>query len=120
MTVALVVIGGSVGAGLRFLVSEWVTLRGRTELPWGTATVNLLGAGALGVTVGMGISGELFAVTAGLLSGFTTYSTWTVESVMLWSEGRRGHLRGAVNLVGLLVVGLGCAAGGLALGRWIG
>jgi CrcB protein len=112
----LVVLAGGIGAGSRFLASEIVTRRAATEVPIGTAMVNLLGAGGLGFVVGADVAGSAAAIIVGFLSGFTTYSTWMVESVGLWSEGRKGPLMSLINLFGLFVLGLGVAVAGWLLG----
>jgi len=112
----LVVVAGGLGAGLRFVVSDWMTRKASTELPWGTATVNSCGALLLGLAVGAGIDGLPLAAVVGGLSGFTTYSTWMVETVALWREGRSGRLRAGVNWAGLFVIGVALAAVGWTIG----
>lgn len=116
MIAAAVILAGGLGAGLRFVVGTALQHRLATELPWGTAVVNTAGAFMLGVVVGSGGVGPGTEVAAGFLAGFTTYSTWMIECVHLWTEGRRGRRRAVINSTVLLVVGLVAAFVGFAVG----
>jgi CrcB protein len=103
--VGYVAAGGFVGATLRYGLS--VGLGG----PVGTLAVNLLGSFALGLAVSHVTDRRvrLFLAT-GLLSSFTTYSTFAVESVGL------GPTLGAANVVVSYALGVTAAALGLAVG----
>ena len=120
MTGLLVVAAGGLGAGLRFTVAGWVTQRVGTDLPWGTAVVNGMGVFLLGVVVGSDVSGSALAAATGFASGFTTYSTWMVESVSLWEEGHGGRAPAFINWIGTFVVGLGLGWAGWAIGSALG
>ncbi len=123
MIVGLAVVAGGLGALARVGVSGHVQRALRTTRPWGTATVNVVGALALGVLVGLhdsaGFSDDaLHVVGVGFLGGFTTFSTWMVESVKLIdSAGGAGTRAAFLNVVGLLVVGVGAAATGVLVGH---
>lgn len=119
MTSLIVALSGSAGAVARYLVAGRVQRRVDPDLPVGTALVNLIGAFALGLVVGLGIDGRWLAGIGGALAGFTTYSTWMVEVVALTREGSEGRLRAAVDLVGLMSVGLALAWVGVLIGRWL-
>ncbi|MDH5420852.1 MAG: CrcB family protein, partial [Acidimicrobiia bacterium] len=88
---------------------------------WGTFAVNIAGAFTLGVVAAVAANQPDWDValrtglTVGVLGGFTTFSTWTVESVELFSRGDMGL--GLANLFGSLAVGVLAAAAGLAVGR---
>jgi CrcB protein len=112
----LLIVAGGLGAGSRLLAGSAIQSRLRSELPWGTAAVNTLGAFALGVVAGSEVAGVAFDVAAGFIAGFTTFSTWMIETVHLWIEGSGGRRRAAVNLVGVLVAALAAAAVGVSLG----
>jgi CrcB protein len=111
--------GGAVGSVLRYLISDALD---RRAAPWGTILVNLLGSLALGVLVGWfarrGADSVIrIAVGVGLLGGFTTFSSWAVETIALWDAGK---ITAAVtNVVVSLVAGLLAAGIGLAVGRSI-
>ncbi|MDF9716125.1 CrcB family protein [Nocardioides sp. ChNu-99] len=119
----LVAVAGGVGAALRFLVDDAVRRRTGGARPLGTLVVNLTGAFALGLVVGLADRGslgdgsgiDLVAVLGtGLLGGYTTFSTAVVEVVRLVEERRWGYA--AVHGPGMLVAGVGLAA----LGWWLG
>jgi CrcB protein len=95
---------GGVGAIARFLLDGAVSARAGRSFPWGTLVVNLTGAFALGFLTGK-LSGDAqLLVGAGLLGGYTTFSTWMFESHRL---GEDGALRaGVVNLLGSLILGI--------------
>ena len=111
---AVTVIGGA-GAVARFLLDALVSQRMGAEFPWGTLVVNLSGALALGLLVGVSLHGDalLLAGTAGLGS-YTTFSTWMLETHRLGEEGELA--RGWANLALSLAAGIGAAALGRAIG----
>jgi CrcB protein len=106
---------GAIGSLARFLLDGFIGGRMAGDLPWGTLTVNVIGALAIGVVVGSGVLGdERFLVAGGLVASFTTFSTWMFETQRLAEEGEE-----RVALANLLVsVALGLGA--VALGWWIG
>ncbi|MGN8553791.1 UNVERIFIED_CONTAM: CrcB family protein [Microbacterium sp. SLM126] len=115
----LVVLGlavaGGVGAGLRYVVDRLVPTRG--GFPLGILVVNVTGALALGVVTGLGtaLAPEVAIVLGvGLLGGFTTFSTVSVESVLLAERKRRWDA--AANVLGTLVLAVAAAAAGIGLG----
>ena len=108
----LVALAAGVGAVLRYLVDRSV----RTDhFPRGTILVNVTGSFALGVVTGA-VTGELAPVLAvGLLGGYTTLSTFAVETMALVERDRK--LAAALNVGLSAVLGLAAAAAGLAIGR---
>lgn len=110
MTWVLVVLAGSLGAVLRYLVSAAVA-----RSVWATAAVNATGTFVLAVAVGASPTGTAPAVLQiGLLGGYTTFSTWVVEAVELAAAGRRGAAVTTIAgqlLAGVVLVGAGVAAG---------
>jgi CrcB protein len=108
---------GGFGALLRFAVDGLVAQRvaSSSEFPWGTFVVNISGAFVLGLVAGVALHGDalLLAGTAALGS-YTTFSTWMLEAHRL---GEDGSLPLAlVNIALSLLVGLGAAALGRAIG----
>jgi CrcB protein len=100
MSVFLVGLGGALGSVLRY----WIGLAMNTPgFPWGTLGVNILGSGVIGVLAGLGISGNfrLFLVT-GVLGGFTTFSSYSLEAVMMIE--RRDYALAAAYVVGSVVL----------------
>lgn len=122
MITAFVAVGGGVGALCRYALGGWVQRRTGSLRPWGTTAVNLSGTFLLGLFVGyLGSHGhlatDLSPLTTGFLGGYTTFSTWMVETLSLSSEGGSVGLRaGLANLVVPTIAGLILAATGYALG----
>ncbi|MHB8219060.1 MAG: fluoride efflux transporter CrcB [Acidimicrobiales bacterium] len=122
MTVGLflsVAAGGLVGAPSRFLLDRSITARLDSELPWGTFVVNASGCLLLGLLTGFSMNGHLSPAGISLLGtgfcgAFTTFSTFSFESVRLVEDGQILEAVGTV--VVSVVVGLAVAAAGLAVG----
>ena len=106
---------GGLGALARFALDGAVSARTGAAFPWGTLAVNLSGAFALGVLVGLDLTGDalLLAGTA-LLGSYTTFSTWMLESQRLGEDGELGRMW--LNLGLSLIAGLAAAALGHAIG----
>jgi CrcB protein len=118
MTVVLVLIGGAVGAPLRYLTDLLVQARHDSILPWGTLTVNVAGSFVLGaVGAAVAVAGAPSWVMTLLGTGFcgalTTFSTFGFETVRLVEEG--SLLEAFVNVAASLVAGLVAVAAGWAL-----
>jgi CrcB protein len=116
---ALVVLGvgllGGCGAAGRFLLDGAVSRRVPSAFPSGTLAVNVTGSFALGVLTGAGLGGDAYRLWAvGLIGGFTTFSTWMLESHRLAEEGQARL--GALNLAVSLVLGVLAALAGRSLG----
>jgi len=85
-------LGGAIGSIIRYLISQ--ALQGSTGLfPIGTMPVNVIGSLILGALFAMQeMSGETFKqsmwlfLTVGLCGGFTTFSTFGLETYLLWKE----------------------------------
>lgn len=104
-------IGGFAGAVLRYLVSGWTQqLWHVAGFPLGTLTVNLLGCLVLGSLAGWsfrteGISPSIrLFLMVGLLGSFTTFSTFSYETVALFQDGET--VLGLVNSLGQVVAGV--------------
>lgn len=120
MTVVLVVLGGAVGAPLRYLTDLFVGSRHDSVLPWGTFAVNVTGSFLLGVTaaavrLGQAPDWVLVLIGTGLCGALTTFSTFSFETVRLVEEG--SWLAAGLNAAASLLVGLlACAAGWFLVG----
>jgi len=117
MTVAMVLLGGAIGAPLRYLTDLFVQSRRESVLPWGTFIVNVVGSLVLGVTAALATGVALPSwvvplVATGFCGALTTFSTFGYETIRLLEEG--SMLAAAANSLGSLAVGLGACAGGYA------
>jgi len=85
--------GGFIGASLRYIMSTWLTQFNRFNFPVGTFAVNFIGCVLLGIFVGLGLekfsfpSLREFAVI-GVLGGFTTFSTFGLETLEMLLAGQ--------------------------------
>lgn len=115
----LVCLGAAVGAPARYLLDRLIQSRHDSLMPWGTLTVNVVGSLALGVVMGLAerreISAEVaLALGTGLCGAFTTYSTFSFETVRLFASGAR--LGAVVNATLALVAGFAAAVVGYTAG----
>jgi len=109
----LVVAAGVVGALARH--GAVVACGKRERFPVVILVVNALGSLAVGVLIGLASvipNDWLLVATTGFCAAFTTFSTFTVDTVRLALDGRGWAAVG--NLLGSLALGLGCAALGAA------
>ncbi|SEM78960.1 fluoride efflux transporter CrcB [Halomonas caseinilytica] len=113
----LVVLGGALGGMARLAVTELTALWWGRTFPWGTLVVNLggtLGIGALAALVGWpeaGAVGWTF-LAVGVLGGFTTVSSFSLQTLTLFQEGRKNAA--LLNIMATLVPGVAMAG----LGWW--
>ena len=118
MTLAYVALGGALGALARYGISGWVYDRMGESFPWGTLVVNLVGCLVLGVAirwlqVTAVAPGVRPFLTIGLLGAFTTFSTFSYETVALLQEGQ--WLRASLYVGGSVALGLIAMLAGMAL-----
>lgn len=122
-TVVAVAGCGALGALSRWALGAAVQAAVGGRFPWGTLAANVLGCFVLGLVTGIGLSSDRLPpsvrtpLATGFLGSFTTFSTFSVETVRLVEQG--AWPLAAVNVGGSLVVGLGAALAGLAVGRWL-
>ena len=119
----LIALGAAAGANARYLIGVWAGNRLGADFPYGTLIVNLVGSFVLGflLTLGTGrlqLSPEARLLLAvGFLGSFTTFSSYTVESLNLLREA--ALWRGLLNILANNVAGLLCAVLGAALAQWV-
>ncbi|MCE8018862.1 camphor resistance protein CrcB [Halomonas sp. MCCC 1A11036] len=116
----IVAMGGALGGMARLAVSDLLARWAGTGFPWGTLVVNLSGAllaGAVAGWYGMaheaGVPVGWSLLVVGLLGGYTTVSSLSLQSLTLWQSGRwRAAL---ASVTATLFAGLALAA----LGWWL-
>jgi CrcB protein len=110
----LVAVAGGVGAATRLVVDGVISSRTSGRLPWGTALINVTGSFLLGLVVAIDPRGAAILGT-GFLGGFTTFSTASLETARLVLDGQRWSAAGYG--FGVLVLAVGAASAGYAIGR---
>ncbi len=119
ISLLLVMIGGALGAGARYLTGRLMLSLLGFNYPWGTLTVNLVGGMLMGLLVGvlarMSVPGETWRLLlgAGVLGGFTTFSSFALEAVNMIERGTPGMAIGyaLVSVIGSVLA--------LFAGLWI-
>ena len=114
----LVMVGAALGAPSRWFADGFVQAKHDSVFPWGTFTVNVVGSLLLGFLLGAGLEGEDFTrmmalAGTGFCGAFTTFSTFSYESVVLAEEGSSPVA--VVNLVASVLAGLAMAFAGWGL-----
>jgi CrcB protein len=111
-----VCLGSAVGGGARYLLSSWITERWSSGFPYGTLVVNVLGSFLIGGLMYAGAEASLLSATAllalttGVMGGFTTYSSFSYQTLKALQEGQWAvaYANLALTLLGcLLACGLG-------------
>lgn len=110
-------IGGAVGSVLRYATG--VLVSPTTGFPLGTFAVNVIGAFLIGVFARLFTAPDAdhvlrLGLTAGFCGGFTTFSTFSAETITLLQQGRAGRAMLYVSLS--LVLGLAATYAGLSFG----
>jgi len=117
-----IAIGGAVGACLRFALSEvMLHLFGRA-FPFGTLLVNILGSFAIGLLYGLILTEQItpnpwrIFIGIGILGAFTTFSTFSMDTVLLLQQG--AFIKAALNVLANVVLCLTLTWVGMKLGTF--
>lgn len=116
----IVMAGGAIGAGLRHLFGRWTLTTFGADYPWGTLGVNLIGGLAMGLLVGLlarsgGNEQVRLALGVGVLGGFTTFSTYSLEAALMLE--RRDYGLAAAYIVGSVVLAVVALFIGMVVAR---
>ena len=89
-----VMVGGAIGAGARHLVGQAMLARLGPGFPWWTLSINIVGSLLMGLLIGVlarsgGSETARLFVGVGVLGGFTTFSSFSLE---FWTLFERGHI----------------------------
>ena len=116
-------LGGALGTGARYLLSGWALRVLGAAFPYGTLAVNLIGSLLLAAIMVIGVETTMMpptvrlALTTGLIGGFTTYSSFSYETMKYLQDGAWGVAIGNV-----LVTVIGCLVAcllGWAGAKWL-
>lgn len=119
----LVFLGAGLGGAARHAVNLGCGRWCGTEFPWGTLTVNVAGSFAMGLIAGWFAfkAGEGWSqharlfLTTGVLGGFTTFSAFSLDAMLLWERGEA--LTAAVYVGASVALSILALAGALAILR---
>jgi len=123
MTIFWVTLGSGLGGACRFLVAAGLTARFGASFPWGTLAVNVLGSFLIGVLTAVSLASERWAsgqgafafAVVGFCGGFTTFSTFSLQTLQLIKQNQYGA---AIANIGVSVlVCLFFTAAGFVLGK---
>lgn len=111
---------GGVGSAARFTLDGLIRARARLSYPLGTTAINVTGSLLLGLITGLAAQALLapewrMILGVGLMGGYTTFSTASVETVRLLQERR--SIAAAINGLGMLALSVAAAALGLLIGN---
>ncbi len=120
----VIMLGGSLGALMRFVVSGNITEKLGTSFPYGTLTVNVLGSFVMGflamfLVERMGLDPLLrLGIFVGFLGAFTTFSTFSMETMNLFEQGE--SVRALVNMFVSVAFSVLAVWLGVMLGKQLG
>jgi CrcB protein len=114
-------LGSAIGGALRYATQQLAVAMLGASFPYGTLAVNLLGSFGIALIMHLGLTPALASpnlrlfLTTGVMGGFTTYSAFNHETLLLLREGpwELALLNAVLMLVGCLAAGIA----GLAMGR---
>lgn len=115
--------GGAIGAGFRYLVTQWFAAQGWTSYPLATLLINVTGSGLMGIVVGLMMARtdlppelRIFLAT-GILGGYTTFSAFSLE---VWQLFERGEAAMAIAYIaGSVLLSLVALIAGLFAVKWM-
>lgn len=122
-TLMAIALGSALGGVLRYLAGAAVHLWLARTFPWGTLGVNVLGSTMIGLAwvllAARGEQGELLRafVIVGMLGGFTTFSSFSLETLLLAEQ--HGYARAGAYVMASMLLCLTGAWVGVSIGRQI-
>lgn len=119
----LICLAGAIGTGARYLLSLLAMRLFGADFPYGTLAVNVIGSFLVALFMFIGLESSSLpltlrlALTVGLMGGFTTFSSFSFDTMRFFQEGALGMglLNTALNVIGCL----GASFLGWMGGRWL-
>ena len=121
LNLLIIALGGALGAVSRFLLGNGLSRALGSALPYGTFVINIVGCFAMGLLMTIIVDREMIPAAwrlflcVGFLGGFTTFSSFGYEALILLTEGRL--LAALAYVGGSVVLGLVAAAAGVLCAR---
>jgi CrcB protein len=119
--ILLVALGGAIGSASRYALSYAVQSRTTSLFPWGTLLVNVTGSFLVGLIMRYALGGQAISaearlfLTVGFCGGYTTFSTFSYESIRLIEDG--DYRRAGLYIVSSVALSLAATAAGFMLAR---
>jgi len=124
LKIFLIALGGGIGSVLRYLVQGWTFKYFSTTFPLGVLVVNVSGCFAIGFFAGAWLTGPVMvreeyraAILIGVLGGYTTFSTFSWETLRLADANQL--LAAAANIILSVALGLVATWGGARMAQAI-
>ena len=123
MLYAWVALGGALGSMARYGLANWMATLTGPQFPWGTMLINVVGSFVIGWFGALTGRGGMLAVPpeirvlvlVGVCGGFTTFSSFSMQTFELFQAGEA--LRAAGYVLGSVALCLGAVAIGVAVGK---
>jgi len=119
--ILLVALGGAIGSASRYALSYAVQSRTTSLFPWGTLLVNVTGSFLVGLIMRYALGGQAISaearlfLTVGFCGGYTTFSTFSYESIRLIEDG--DYRRAGLYIVSSVALSLAATVAGFVLAR---
>lgn len=121
LKIFLVALGGSIGATMRYLVSDWTAQRWGADFPYGTLIVNVVGCFIIGLFMSLVTERIIVSpywrllVTVGFIGGLTTFSSFSYETIKLINDGQMTFA--LYNIIANFVLGFFATWTGISLAK---
>ncbi len=120
-TLSQVALGGAIGAVMRYLTAVGAARVVGTGFPWGTLAANVVGCFLMGLLFALlmerGMMRYAPFLLAGILGGFTTFSTYSLDAFLMWERG--DHAAAVVYVVISVILSLMALLAGLVAVRGV-
>lgn len=119
--VLLISVGAILGANARYWIGDWIAQKWGTSFPYGTLIINITGSFLIGLFISLTTERITidprwrYMIVVGFLGAYTTFSTYTLESMNLFERGQ--WQLGLLDVLGSVIIGLVAVGLGLILGR---
>lgn len=114
-----VALGGALGASGRYGLGQWIERISDHDFPYGTMSVNILGSFAMGILVawitakGAGNETVRLFIGVGLLGGFTTFSSFSLDAINLLRD------KGMAPFLSYVLISVIVSLAAIAAGLWL-